>query len=130
MGNLMGGPVRIVVVTRVSTGNRAEENRADEALHGSKRRGVRVGCRHENLANDHEHGEKEDEVGFRDREPVSLLQSEEDCAIQTSLRREGHMKNFIRFWLPDPTQQLLQVRHQGNTRTCETGQANSSLRFV
>lgn len=49
MGNLMGGPVRIMVVTRVSTGNRAEENRADEALHGSKRRGVRVGCRHENL---------------------------------------------------------------------------------
>lgn len=39
------------------------------------------------LANYHEHGEKEDEVGFRDREPVSLLQSEEDCAIQTSLCR-------------------------------------------
>lgn len=65
--------------------------------------------RHENLANYHEHGEKEDEVGLGDGEPVSLLQSEEDCAIQTGLCREGHMKNFICFWLPDPTQQLLEV---------------------
>lgn len=33
---------------------------------------------------------------------------------------QGHMKNFICFRLPDPTQQLLKVRHQGHTRTCET----------
>lgn len=86
---------------------------------------------------------------------MSLLQSEEDCAIQTGLCRagrerkrftrrfapspdwffhsllhltgnfqavdlQGHMKNFICFRLPDSTQQLLKVRHQGHTRTCET----------
>lgn len=86
---------------------------------------------------------------------MGLLQSEEDCAIQTGLCRagrernrfsgrfapspdwffhsilhltgnfqaadlQGHMKNFICFRLPDPTQQLLKVRHQGHTRTCET----------
>lgn len=109
MGNLVGGPVVVVVVAWVPTGNRAKENGADEVFQRSKRRGVRVSGRHENLANYHEHGEKEDEVGLGDGEPVSLLQSEEDCAIQTGLCREGHMKNFICFWLPDPTQQLLKV---------------------
>lgn len=76
-----------------------------------------MSCCHENLANYHKHGEKEDEVGFRDREPMSLLQSEKNCAIQTGFCRERHVKNFICFWPPDPTQQLLKVRHQGNTRT-------------
>uniref|UniRef100_A0A672V2C7 Small integral membrane protein 7 n=1 Tax=Strigops habroptila TaxID=2489341 RepID=A0A672V2C7_STRHB len=38
MGNLMGGPVMIVMVTGVSTGNGAKENWADEAFHRSKRR--------------------------------------------------------------------------------------------
>lgn len=33
---------------------------------------------------------------------------------------QGHMKNFICFRLPDPTQQLLKVGHQGHTSTCET----------
>uniref|UniRef100_A0A672V613 Small integral membrane protein 7 n=2 Tax=Neognathae TaxID=8825 RepID=A0A672V613_STRHB len=37
MGNLMGGPVMIVMVTGVSTGNGAKENWADEAFHRSKR---------------------------------------------------------------------------------------------
>lgn len=38
---------------------------------------------------------------------------------------QGHMKNLICFWPPDPMQQLLKVRHQGNTRTCETVKASS-----
>lgn len=109
----------VVVVAWVPTGDRAKEDWADEVFQRSKRRGVGVSGRHENLADYHEHAEKEDEVGFRDGEPVSLLQSEEDCAIQTGLCREGHMKNFVCFRLPDPTQQLLKVRHQGHARTFE-----------
>lgn len=76
-----------------------------------------MSCSHENLANNHKHGEEEDEVGFSDGEPMSLLQGEEDCSIQTGFCWEGHMKNFICFWLPDSTQQLLKIRHQGNART-------------
>lgn len=49
MGNLMGGPMLIMMMTSVSTRNRAKENWTDEAFHWSKRRGVRVSCRHENL---------------------------------------------------------------------------------
>lgn len=49
------------------------------------------------LANYHEHGEKEDEVSFRNREPVSLLQCEKDCAIQTSFcRARREIKNLSR----------------------------------
>lgn len=42
---------------------------------------------------------------------------------------QGHMKNFICFRLPDPTQQLLKVRHQGHTRTCETEKPVTELQL-
>lgn len=34
---------------------------------------------------------------------------------------QGHVQDLVDLWLPDPSEQLLKVGHEGNTRAYETG---------
>lgn len=34
---------------------------------------------------------------------------------------QGHVQNLVGLWLPDPSEQLLKVGHEGDTRAYGTG---------
>lgn len=114
----MGAPmVMVMMVIVVTSGHRTKKNGAHHTFNGCKWRTMGVSCRQEDLANNHEEGEKEDQGSFGDRQPMRLLKCEENCSIQAGFGWESHVKKFICFWLPNATQQLFKIGHQGNPRT-------------